>query len=72
MHAYAHSWSPNDGDRMINYWGRFVYNMVIYWIAILFITGMHLENIQEGYEVSMRSMLNLGGLEHAPQENTYC
>ena len=23
-------------SKMINFWGRFVYNMVIYWIAILF------------------------------------
>ena len=48
MHAYAHSWSPNDGDGMINYWGRFVCNMVIYWIAILLVAGMHLENMLKG------------------------
>ena len=40
---YAHSWSPNDGNRItetsktINFWSRLVYKIVIYWIAILFI-----------------------------------
>ena len=44
MHLYAHSWSPKlmmvtETNKMINFFGAscFVYSMVIYWIAILFI-----------------------------------
>ena len=39
-HVYVHSWSSNDDNRNQNFWGRFVYNMFIYCIAILFIGVM--------------------------------
>ena len=40
MHTRGHQTMVTETSKMIRFWGRFVYNMVIYWIAILFI-GMY-------------------------------
>ena len=37
MHTRGHQTMVTEISKTINFWGRFVYNMVIYWIAILFI-----------------------------------
>ena len=38
MHTRGHQIMVTETNKTINFWGRFVYNMVIYWIAILFIS----------------------------------
>ena len=37
MCTRGHQMMVTETSKMINFWGHFVYNMVIYWIAILFI-----------------------------------
>ena len=37
MRTRGHQTMVTETSKTINFWGRFVYNMVIYWIAILFI-----------------------------------
>ena len=37
MSTRGHQTMVTETSKMINFWGHFVYNMVIYWIAILFI-----------------------------------
>ena len=37
MHTRGHQTIVTETKKTINLWGCFVYNMVIYWIAILFI-----------------------------------
>ena len=37
MRPRGHQTMVTETSKMINFWGRFVYDMVIYWIAILFI-----------------------------------
>ena len=37
MCTHGHQTMMTESSKMINFWGRFVYNMVIYWITILFI-----------------------------------
>ena len=37
MRTRGHQMMVTETSKTINFWGRFVYNMVIYWIAILFI-----------------------------------
>ena len=37
MRTCGHQTMMTETSKMINFWGRFVYNMVIHWIAILFI-----------------------------------
>ena len=37
MHTYGHQTMVTETSKAINFWGHIVYNMVIYWIAILFI-----------------------------------
>ena len=37
MHTRGHQTMVTETSKTINFWGRFVYNMVIYWIAILLI-----------------------------------
>ena len=37
MRTHSHQMMVTETSKTINFWGRFVYNMVIYWIAILFI-----------------------------------
>ena len=37
MRTRGHQTMVAETNKEINFWGRFVYNMVIYWIAILFI-----------------------------------
>ena len=38
MHTRGHQTMVTETSKTINIWGRFVYNMIIYWIAILFIS----------------------------------
>ena len=40
MHTRGHQTMVTETSKTINFWGHFVYNMVIYWIAILFISIM--------------------------------
>ena len=40
MRTCGHQMMATETSKMINFWGRFAYNMVIYWIAILFISIM--------------------------------
>ena len=40
MRIRGHQTMVTETSKMINFWGHFVYNMVIYWIAILFIVIM--------------------------------
>ena len=35
--THGHQTMVTETSKTINFWGRFVYNMVIYWIAVLFI-----------------------------------
>ena len=37
MHTRGHQTMVTETSKKINFWGCFVYNIVIYWIAILFI-----------------------------------
>ena len=37
MRTRGHQTMVTETSKTINFWGHFVYNMVIYWIAILFI-----------------------------------
>ena len=37
MRSRDHQTMVTETSKTINFWGRFVYNMVIYWIAILFV-----------------------------------
>ena len=37
MRTCGHQTMVTEASKTINFWGWFVYNMVIYWIAILFI-----------------------------------
>ena len=37
MCTHGHQTMVTETSKTINFWGHFVYNMVIYWIAILFI-----------------------------------
>ena len=37
MCTHGHQMMVTETSKTINFWGRFVYNMVVYWIAILFI-----------------------------------
>ena len=37
MSTCGHQMMVTETNKTINFWGCFVYNMVIYWIAILFI-----------------------------------
>ena len=37
MRTRGHQMIVTETSKTINFWGRFVYNMVIYWITILFI-----------------------------------
>ena len=37
MRASSHQMMVTETSKTINFWGRFVYTMVMYWIAILFI-----------------------------------
>ena len=37
MRTRGHQTMVTETSKTINFWDRFVYNMVIYWIAILFI-----------------------------------
>ena len=37
MHTHGHQTMVTETSKMINFWAHFVDNMVIYWIAILFI-----------------------------------
>ena len=37
MRTRGHQTMVTETSKTMNFWGRFVYNMVIYWIAILFI-----------------------------------
>ena len=37
MCTHGHQTMVTETSKTINFWGRFVYNMVVYWIAILFI-----------------------------------
>ena len=37
MRIRGHQTMVTETSKTINFWGRFVYNMVIYWITILFI-----------------------------------
>ena len=37
MRTHGHQTMVTETRKTINFWGRFVYNMVIYWITILFI-----------------------------------
>ena len=37
MCTRGHQTMVTETSKTMNFWGRFVYNMVIYWIAILFI-----------------------------------
>ena len=37
MRTHGHQTMVTETSKAINFWGRFVYNLVIYWIAILFI-----------------------------------
>ena len=37
MRTRGHQTMMTETSKMINFWGRFVHNMVIHWIAILFI-----------------------------------
>ena len=38
MRTRGHQTMVTETSKTINFWGRFVYNMVIYWITILFIS----------------------------------
>ena len=40
MPTRGHQIMVTETNKTINFWGQFVYNMVIYWIAILFIGMM--------------------------------
>ena len=42
MCTRGHQTMVTETSKTINFWGRFVYNMVIYWMAILFIGIMFL------------------------------
>ena len=37
MCTHGHETMVTETSKTINFWGRFVYNVVVYWIAILFI-----------------------------------
>ena len=37
MRTRGHQTMVTETSKTMNFWGHFVYNMVIYWIAILFI-----------------------------------
>ena len=37
MRTCGHQTMVTETSKIINFWGCFTYNMVIYWIAILFI-----------------------------------
>ena len=37
MCTCGHQMMVTETSKTINFWGRFVYNMVIYWMAVLFI-----------------------------------
>ena len=38
MRTRGHQTMVTEISKMINFWGRFVYNMVVYWMAMLFIS----------------------------------
>ena len=37
MRTHVHQTVMTETSKTINFWGYFVYNMVIYWMAVLFI-----------------------------------
>ena len=37
MRTRGHQTMVTETSKTMNFWGHFIYNMVIYWIAILFI-----------------------------------
>ena len=38
MHTRGHHMIVTETSKTMNFWSRFIYNIVMYWIAILFIS----------------------------------
>ena len=40
MRTRGHQTMVTETSKMVNFWGRFVYNIIVYWIAILFMIAI--------------------------------